>query len=87
MVKDSEKLLISVFEGVKRVQFCRKKIIIKRSLKIGCSKNLGKLRGNQQSKRSFSAELHAKSGYLNDVDSQAANLLIKNSYLELFFKF
>ena len=47
----------------------QKNPIIKRSIKNGCSNNLGKLRDNQESKRSFLAKLHAKSGYLNDVDS------------------
>ena len=47
----------------------QKNPIIKRSIKNGCSNNLGKLRDNQESKRSFLAKLHAKSGYLNDVNS------------------
>ena len=58
----------NIWRGGRGIIF-QKKTIIKRSLKIGCSKNLGKLRGNQQSKRSFLVKWHAKSGYLNDIGS------------------
>ena len=75
-----------ITERGKRGIICQKNPVIKRSLKNGCFKNLGKLRGNQQSERSFLTKLHAKSGYLNQVSSLVANLLKKNSHLELFFK-
>ena len=75
----------NIWRGEKGIIF-QKNPIIKRSLKNGCSKNLGKLRGNKQSKRSFLAKSHVKSRYLNERDSLAANLLQKNSHLELFFK-
>ena len=52
-----------------RGEIVQKNVIIKRTLKNDCSKNLGKLRGNQQGKGSFLAKLHAKAGYLNDVGS------------------
>ena len=59
----------NIWMGEKGVIF-QKNPIIKRSLKNGCSKNLEKLWGNKQSKRSFLAKLHAKSGgYLNDRGS------------------
>ena len=58
----------NILRGKRGIIF-QEKPIIKRSLKSGCSKNLGKLPGNQRSKRSFLAKLHANSGYLNDVGS------------------
>ena len=57
----------NIWKGGRGIIFQKKKKIIKTFLKISCSKNLGKLWGGQQSNRSFLVELHAKSGYLNDV--------------------
>ena len=55
-----------------RVIIFQKNPMIKRSLKNGCSKNFGKLQGNQLSRGSFLVKLqvksgYVKSGYLNDV--------------------